>query len=327
MNSPELILIGAAVLDYLIGDPRGWLHPVQVMGWCITGYLKVVLRGINHPTLLKLTGTGFAIALIVGSSAIAQLIIAMARSLHPIFGILVAVILLASCFAGRSLRNAATDVLEPLAAGNLAEARSRLQLYVGRDTQTLSEPEILRAVFETVSENAVDGVTAPLFYALLGALLPAGSVGLAIAYKASSTLDSMIGYRTAPYAEIGWFSAKIDDLLTWLPCRLTVVTLALLSGKPAHVWALCRRDAPHDPSPNSGWSECVYAAALDVQVGGVNHYGGIEKQKPFLGEALRPITAERVWAALRLTRWCVSIWLGIWGVGYGIWKTAHYLIN
>ena len=99
--------------------------------------------------------------------------------------------------------------------------------------QNLSEAEILRAVLETVTENATDGVMAPLFYAIVGAFIPViGAVPLALAYKASSTLDSMVGYREAPYTYIGWFSARLEDCLTWLPCRLTVITLALLSGKP-----------------------------------------------------------------------------------------------
>ncbi|MBW4541181.1 MAG: adenosylcobinamide-phosphate synthase CbiB [Myxacorys chilensis ATA2-1-KO14] len=318
LKDAAIVLVSAAVLDFLIGDPWGWLHPVQVMGWSIGQYTTAVFRFVKHPILLKGAGVGLAIALIVGSSAIAQIILAIAHSIHPGLGIAVAAVLLASCFAGRSLRHAAEDVLKPLTEGNLEAARSRLRLYVGRDTDALSEPEILRAVFETVAENAVDGVMAPLFYALVGAFFPVGSVGLAIAYKAASTLDSMVGYRTAPYAEIGWFSAKTDDVLTWLPCRLTVITLGLLSGKPIQVWKLCQRDAAQDPSPNSGWSECVYAAALEVQVGGVNYYRGVEKPKPLLGEPIRPITPERIRAALRLTRWCFLIWLGVWSVAYAI---------
>ena len=226
--------------------------------------------------------------------------------------IILEVILLASCFAGKSLRIAAVDVLKPLNSGDLKTARSRLSLYVGRDTDNLSESEILRAVLETVAENAVDGVTAPLFYAILGAFLPGvGSVPLALAYKAVSTLDSMIGYRREPYTDLGWFSAQLEDRLTWLPCRLTVLTLALLSGKPKQVLSLCRRDAVKDVSPNSGWSECVYAAILGVQLGGVNIYQGVVKEKPLLGEPINSITPEKIEQALNLTRYCCLLWLAI----------------
>jgi adenosylcobinamide-phosphate synthase len=175
----------------------------------------------------------------------------------------------------------------------------------------LPEPEILRAVLETVTENATDGVMAPLFWAIVGAFTPLGSVFFALAYKAASTLDSMVGYRDAPYAHIGWCSARLEDGLTWIPCRLTVISLALLSGKPFHVWQLCQRDAPQDPSPNAGWSECAYAAALGVQVGGANRYRGVEKHKPLLGESVRSITPEVIQQAMGLTRLSVLIELAI----------------
>lgn len=153
---------------------------------------------------------------------------------------------------------------------------------------------------------------APLFYAILGAFLPGvGSVPLALAYKAASTLDSMVGYREYPYIYIGWFSAKQEDILTWLPCRLLVITLAILSGKPLSVWRICQRDAIKDSSPNSGWSECAYAAVLGVQLGGTNWYRGVAKQKPLLGDSTYPITTEKIKQATLLTRYCFLIWLTI----------------
>jgi adenosylcobinamide-phosphate synthase len=308
---PALILAIAAFLDYVIGDPWNWLHPVQVMGWTIQAYSQWVFKTVKRPGLQKLAGVGLGILLIGGSGLVGWGIVWASRLLHPIIGIGVQSVLLASCFAGRSLRAAATDVLTPLNQGEVAIARSKLSLYVGRDTQDLTEAEIRRAVLETVTENATDGVMAPLFYAMVGALLPLGSVPLALAYKAASTLDSMVGYRDAPYTDLGWFSAKTEDGLTWIPCRLVVLTLALLSGQPHRVLQLCWRDARQDPSPNAGWSECAYAAALGVQVGGANQYRGVVKHKPLLGDALRPITPERIERAMQLTRYSVLIWLAI----------------
>nr|MDJ0591806.1 adenosylcobinamide-phosphate synthase CbiB [Pleurocapsa sp. MO_226.B13] len=195
---------------------------------------------------------------------------------------------------------------------DLKSARSRLSLYVGRDTDNLSESEILRALLETVGENAVDGVTAPLFYAILGLLLPGvGSLPLALAYKAASTLDSTIGYYREPYTDLGWFSAQLEDRLTWIPCRLTVLTLSLFSGRPLEVLAICRRDGIKDPSPNSGWSEAVYAAILRVQLGGKNSYQGVIREKPLLGEPLEPISRAKIYQALDLTRYCFLFWLAI----------------
>jgi adenosylcobinamide-phosphate synthase len=312
LSPANLILLTAVLLDYLIGDPWGWLHPVQVMGWVIHRYTQVALKRGQSSLALRLAGVGLMLLLVLGSGAIGWLIPAIAAAIHPLLGIAIASIMLASCFAGRSLRAAAEDVLQPLAQGDLASARSHLRRYVGRDTDHLSELEVLRAVLETVTENATDGVMAPLFYALIGGLIPAiGSVSLAFAYKAASTLDSMVGYRTAPYTDLGWCSAKTDDVLTWLPCRLTVFTIALLSRKPCYVWQLCCRDAVQDPSPNSGWSECVYAAVLGVQVGGINWYQGVAKAKPLLGEPLQPITPAMIRQALQLTRYASLIWLAM----------------
>lgn len=321
----------AAGLDYLIGDPWGWLHPVQVMGWIISQLFQYQIGILENPITIrcvhftrKITnlpidtivprcaGIALGISLVMGSGLVGWLIVQAADRLHPLLGVAVATILLASCFAGRSLRDAGEAVLQPLTDGDLTSARSTLSLYVGRDTDNLSESEVLRSVLETVTENATDGVMAPLFYAIIGAFLPmVGSVPLALAYKAASTLDSSIGYPEAPYTYIGWFSAKQEDVLTWLPCRFVVITLAFLSGRPGYVWRICQRDASSDSSPNSGWSECVYAAILGVRVGGTNWYRGIAKHKPLLGEPINPITGDRIKQAMRLTRYCFLIWLSI----------------
>ncbi|WP_293157322.1 MULTISPECIES: adenosylcobinamide-phosphate synthase CbiB [unclassified Microcoleus] len=340
------VLILAAVLDYSIGDPWGWPHPVQAMGWAIDRYTRFVFNICNNPAdkmsrsgdrppgerhqlVLRCAGTILAIGLIIGSYTVSWSIVVAASWVHPVLGIALQTILLASCFAGRSLRAAAEDVLAPLNVGDLVKARERLSLYVGRDTENLSEPEILRALLETVTENAVDGVTAPLFYGLVGFALPhllltvidrpiapdsmwhLAIVPCAIAYKAASTLDSTVGYKEAPYTDLGWFSAKLEDVLTWIPCRLTVITLALISGKPIYVWQICQRDAVKDASPNSGWSECAYAAILGVQLGGTNSYRGVIKHKPLLGEPQSAIAPKKIDRALQLTRYCFLIWLGL----------------
>ena len=311
-----IVLVVAAALDYGLGDPRGCWHPVQGMGWVITRISQLTFQYVHTPTAQRWVGLLLGSGLIVGSGVVGWLLVAIANHIHAWVGTVTASVLLASCLAGRSLREAADDVVSALNVGDLVNARLRLRQYVGRDTETLPAPEILRAVFETVTENATDGVLAPLFYALVGAVIPGvGVVPLALAYKAASTLDSMVGYRDTPYTDLGWFSAKTDDVLTWLPCRFTVLTIALLSCRPLHVLRLCLRDAPHDPSPNSGWSECAYAAALDVQVGGINEYQGVAKPKPLLGDAVQPMTIGVIDRALRLTRWSVLLWIAGFLIG------------
>lgn len=306
-----IVLVFAAGFDYLIGDPRGWIHPVSVMGRAIALFQTIALSVMEKPLPRRIAGALAGGGLIIGSGALSWLTFRWLTALSPAVSIPLQIVLLASCFALKSLRDASRDVLVPLQNNDLDLARSRLSLYVGRDTENLPEKEILRAILETVSENAVDGVTAPLFYALLGAFIGIGPVPLAIAYKASSTLDSMIGYLREPYRDIGWFSARTEDYLTWLPCRFTVLTLALLSGRPRSILVLCHRDANRDPSPNSGWSECVYAAILGVRLGGKNSYRGVITEKPFLGDDIYPITPEKIHQALDLTRYCFLLWLGI----------------
>lgn len=322
-----LVLLLAAILDYLIGDPWGWPHPVQGMGWVISRYTQFALKRYSGSLSRRWAGMLLGSGTIAGSGLAGWLIVQGAVWVHPLLGILAESILLASCFAGRSLRAAAVDVLVPLTSGDLKQARSRLSQYVGRDTAGLSESEIYRAVLETIAENTTDGVTAPLFYGIVGAFLPGvGSVPLALAYKAASTLDSTVGYRQEPYKHFGWFSARGEDYLTWLPCRLTVVTLALLSGKPQAVWRICRRDGTKDPSPNSGWSEAAFAAALDVQLGGTNSYGGIIKYKPLLGNPTSPITREKIDRALGLMRACFLIGLGIALIGLLALPIVHSIV-
>ena len=315
---PIAIPLFGCLIDFVVGDPWHWLHPVQVMGWAIQRYQTWVFKTMASAGGQRGAGILLGIGLPLVSGAIAAGIVLVAQAIHPLVGGAIAAIIFASCLAARSLRRAAEEVLQPLADGDLSTARTRLALYVGRDTDQLSEAAVLRAVMETISENATDGVMAPLFYGLLGfAIAPAWGVGAAIAYKALSTLDSMIGYQTPPYQDLGWFSARSEDAVTWLPCRLTVVTIALLSGQPRRVWQLCCRDAVADPSPNAGWSECAYAAALGVQLGGLNTYRGEVKRKPLLAESLRPITPGVIQQGLQLTRWAVWSWLLVGGILLG----------
>jgi len=299
----------------MLGDPWSLPHPVQWMGRYIQTYQKLLLPRTASPVGQRFLGIFLMLSLISLSLAISYGVVAFASHYSFWLGQGLAVVLLASCFAGRSLRRAAEEVLEPLNQGDLVGARDRLKLYVGRDTDHLSAAELHRALFETATENAVDGVLAPLFFAILGAatlpIIPLGPVPFAMGYKALSTLDSMVGYKEMPYRYLGWCSAKTEDFVTWLPCRLAVLSIAFWSGQPGRVLRLCRRDAHLDPSPNAGWSECAYAAALGVQVGGPNTYKGIVKEKPLLGDALQPLTAERVEAAFRLTRRCFLSWLGL----------------
>lgn len=317
------LLLLAAVLDWVIGDPWHWYHPVQAIAQWIQLITHWVL-GFNpknsddspprrSPQFERWGGVFLGLSTILGTGCVTWFGLHMAHAIHPVLGFGLEAIALGACFAGRSLRDAAWDVLNALEDSGLEAGRSRLRNYVGRDTAELDEPEILRAVLETVAENAIDGVLAPLFWALLFAVLlgnqPGAIAAGTLSYKAASTLDSMVGYRRSPFTHLGWFNAQFEDRLTWVPCRLSVLTLAFWSGRPGEVWAIAAKDGPQDPSPNSGWSETAYAAALEVQLGGENAYQGEKRIKPFLGIAKNPIDQTTIKKALQLTRNAFLSWL------------------
>jgi adenosylcobinamide-phosphate synthase len=226
---------------------------------------------------------------------------------------------LASALAGRSLEQAVRAVLAPL-PGDLEAARRALAWIVGRDTAELKPEEILRAAAETASENAVDGLFAPLFWMAAGALCWSatalqgpGPLALAWGFKAASTLDSMLGYRRGRLRWLGTAGARLDDLLVWLPCRLVALSLPLATGQGvngcARLWRLARRDGAPDPSPNAGLSQAAYAHCTGVQLGGLNHYGDQAKAKPLLAAGQPLPTASSVERMLQLTGRLELLWL------------------
>jgi adenosylcobinamide-phosphate synthase len=174
-------------------------------------------------------------------------------------------------------------VVKALRAEDLPEARKRLSMIVGRETKDLDAEQIQKAVIETVAENLSDGVVSPLFYMALG------GVPLAMAFKASSTLDSMVGYRNERYEHLGWCSARLDDALNYIPARLTAVLIVAaafaLRLDAGGAWRIFRRDGAKHKSPNAGRPEAAMAGALGVQLGGPSVYDGVVVEKPYLGEA------------------------------------------
>lgn len=318
-----LLVALACGLDRLLGDPRGLLHPVQVMGWCISQLQRwaEALAG-DRAVALRLAG-GLITLLLVGGSVLAGWGLERLAVLLPPVGLPLLLIGLASALAGGSLRRAVLEVLAPLP--DLEEARQRLAWIVGRDVRGLSEPEIVRAAAETASENAVDGLFAPLFWMLLGAALwglggmhgaSPGPLALAWGFKAASTLDSMLGYRRGRLRWLGTAGARLDDLLTWLPCRLVAISLPLAAGRPG---ACCRwlraalREGAADSSPNAGVSQAAYAHAAGVRLGGVNRYPEGLRAKPILAASNSAADRRAVECILTLSDRLELLWLACSG--------------
>jgi adenosylcobinamide-phosphate synthase len=194
----------------------------------------------------------------------------------------VSVLVLYTCFAGRDLVVHSRKVYTALRDDNLSEARKRVGMIVGRDTGELERSEVVRACVESVAESTVDGVTAPLFWAIIG-----GPLG-AILYKAVNTMDSTFGYKNERYLHFGWAAARFDDLVNFLPARISgllmVVAAMLLRLRATESWRIFRRDRMQHASPNGGQTEAAVAGALGISLGGVSSYFGKVVHKPTLGE-------------------------------------------
>ena len=236
---------------------------------------------------------------VLAATTLASLLFVMgATMIHPIVGDVVSIALLYNCFAGRDLARHSARVYRALADDDLPEARRRVSMLVGRDTEHLDEPEIVRGAVESVAENMVDGVTAPLFFAVLG-----GPVG-ALLYKAVNTLDSTFGYKNERYLQFGWASARFDDVVNYIPARLTAplvaFTAALLGLRPLGAWRIFQRDGRKHPSPNSGLTEAAVAGALGVQLGGLNYYFGEPSERPRMGDPIHKLERRHILQTNRL---------------------------
>jgi len=285
----SIILVLAFFLDILIGDPPSLPHPVRIIGKGITVLERCLRRLAPTPEQEKTAGILLAVLIVLSVFLITYLIekwvLFSLNGLARFVGILFLIYLTASTIATKELLRTGLCVIEATREGNLGLARTHLSMIVGRDVHGLGEKDVLKAVIETLSENLSDGVIAPLFYFILGGL------PLAMAYKAVNTLDSMVGYKNEKYINLGWASARLDDIANYIPARISGFLIALSS------WIEYRsvivlsdslrtmvRDGRNHPSPNSGYPEAAIAGALGVRLGGPSAYGGIIIEKPCMGQ-------------------------------------------
>jgi adenosylcobinamide-phosphate synthase len=274
----------AFIADLLLGDPKGYPHPVRGIARLAYGMERLSRKFFSN---LKLAGIITTIAVAGSSFLIVAMITQGLSYIHPWLGLAASIFFIYTSLSVRSLFEESQPVLQYLKEADLVKARASLSNIVGRDTINLKENEIVRATVETVAESTVDGIIAPLFFAVLG------GAPLAIAYKAINTMDSLFGYKNEAYRDFGWASARLDDLANWLPARLALPVIALgaevcgLSGKNS--LAIAIRDGTKHPSPNSGFPEAAMAGALGVRLGGTSSYSGELNQKPFIGDDLREL--------------------------------------
>ena len=294
------IIIGF-VLDCILGDPYRLPHPIRLIGRLISVLEEYVRKRFKN---LRSGGIFLAVIVLFMSTAIPILILLLSYKLSVILGIIVESVFCYYLVAARCLWDESMKVYSAIKENDTEKARKAVSMIVGRDTEALDESGIIRAAVETVAENTSDGVTAPIMYMALGG----GALGFF--YKAANTMDSMIGYKNEKYADIGRFAAKLDDVLNFIPSRITAVIMILsayllgFNGKNAcKIW---KRDRRKHASPNSAQTESVCAGALDIRLAGDAYYFGELHKKEYIGDDNRPVENEDIRRANRLM-YCTSV--------------------
>lgn len=283
----QYLPLAALLIDTLIGDPRSCMHPVVMIGNCISFFERKLLQ-VQHSSVLKKLNGMLLVMLVLGITyGTLWLLMELLNNIHPWGAFLGGAILLSFTISPNSLAKAGNEIYQYLLDGNIAQARFKVGWIVGRDTENLDVGEVTRATVETIAENIVDGIISPLFYFAIG------GVPLAFLYRAVNTLDSMVGYKNEKYGDFGMIAARVDDVFNYIPARLTALLLLLAAivlrfnifATITTIW----RDAAKHPSPNSGLSEAGVAGALGIRLGGLNYYGGIVSQRAYMGEQHTPL--------------------------------------
>lgn len=295
MIEPIVIIILAYSLDLLFGDPPWLPHPVKGIGYLVRKLDMPLRKAIRNK---RVAGSIFAI-IIIGLVYLASFAaIRTATYFNRYLGFVLSALFIYTALAIKDLKVEGMRVYGALEKDRIDLARRNLSLIVGRDTERLDDKGIIRATVETVAENIVDGIISPLFFALLG------GAPLALAYKAVSTLDSMVGYKNDRYKDFGWFSARIDDWANFIPARIAYLILPLASCLAGYAakdsFKVALRDGRKNPSPNSGIPEAAMAGALGVRLGGLNYYNSTAVMKPLIGDGKNNLSLVQIKESIRV---------------------------
>ncbi|KEI02410.1 cobalamin biosynthesis protein [Clostridium botulinum] len=282
----------AFILDCILGDPYWFPHPVRFIGKYISFFEKQIRKANFKDITLKIWGVFLTLSTIGLTYGICFGILKAAYIINPKIYYVLNIVILWTCIAPKCLSNEAIKIYKELVNNNIEKSRKQLSYIVGRDTDNLDESEITRAVVETVGENTSDGIIAPLMYMFIG------GAPLALTYKAVNTLDSMVGYKEDIYLNFGWFSAKLDDVVNYIPARLTALFMVISSFILRFDYKNCikiiNRDKNNHTSPNAGYPESAMAGALRVKIGGTNSYFGKLTYKPTIGDELKKLEKEDI---------------------------------
>lgn len=309
-----MVMLLAFGLDLVMGDPRWLPHPVREMGRAISA-LEKGLRGLfpATPGGERAAGAVLALVLPVGSFWLGWAVLWLCGRLAPWLGLAAEVLLCSQCLAARELKKESMAVYRELERGDLSAARTAVGRIVGRDTGSLTAEGVTKAAVETVAENTSDGEIAPLFWMAIG------GAPLALAYKAVNTMDSMVGYKNQRYRYFGTAAARLDDIVNWIPARLSAVLILIIAPlagmEGAEPWWIWKRDRRKHASPNSAQTEAAMAGVLGVQLAGDASYFGEIHHKPTLGDDLRPVRPADIKKADQLMYWTSGAFLllAAWG--------------
>lgn len=287
------------LLDFLFGDPVWLYHPVRLIGALITFFEKMS-RKLCRENKQGLFVAGIVLWLLVVliSTIVPFLILATVQRIHPALCFMLESFWCYQLLAAKSLKQESMKVYNEIKKGDLQGARDAVSMIVGRDTKNLDEAGVIKAAVETVAENTSDGVTAPLLFMMLG------GAPLGFFYKAVNTMDSMIGYKDEKYLYLGRCAAKLDDVLNYIPARLSAVLMTvsawMLRMDGSNAWRIYLRDRRKHASPNAAQTEAVCAGALQIRLAGDAYYFGKLYKKDYIGDDVRPVKVEDIVSANRL---------------------------
>lgn len=315
---PSMIALAAGfVLDLIFGDPHWMPHPICLIGSMISKGEKVI-RGVLPKTEKAELAGGILLVIIVAavSTAVPFAILWAAGQIHILLRVAIEAFMCYQILSVKSLKTESMKVYQELVREDLAGARKMVSMIVGRDTQDLSLEQVTKAAVETVAENTADGTVAPLLFMALG------GAPLGFFYKAVNTMDSMIGYKSDRYLYFGRFAAKLDDVVNYIPARLSaylmILASFLLKLDYRNAWMVFRRDRYNHASPNSAQTESVCAGALDIQLAGDAYYFGKLYKKKTIGDPLRPIVYEDIYSANRLLYGTAYLTFALCVIGMGV---------
>jgi adenosylcobinamide-phosphate synthase len=295
------------ILDLIFGDPNVSFHPIRLIGGLISFWEKRLYKSENKDEICKnknmkkqqqRRGAALVVIVIITVLLVVELVRMISFFIHPLLFVAVEAVLVWLGLAQTSLRKESMKVHDAFAQNDTEKARKAVSMIVGRDTKNLTAEGIMRAAVETVAENTSDGVTAPLIYCALF-----GSAGEYV-YKAVNTMDSMVGYKNERYIDFGKCAAKLDDILNFIPSRISAVLMIcasfLLSMDYKNAVKIFKRDRLKHASPNSAQTESVCAGALDLRLAGDARYGGVLFKKDFIGDEIKEINYHDIRRANRL---------------------------